>query len=150
MTIARRSYAFPEVPTLREAIDRLFDDSFVRPSLWMTPRIEGAFTPPIDAYATKDEFVVKVALPGIEPERVETTIEGDTLTIHGKFELKEDDEGVGYLFRELARGEFRRSIVLPVGLRVDSAEAVFEHGVLTLHIPKLEEVKPRRIEVKAR
>jgi HSP20 family protein len=116
----------------------------------MTPRIEGVFTPPIDAYATKDEFVVKVALPGIEPERVETTIEGDTLTIHGTFELKEEAEGVGYLFRELARGEFRRSIVLPVGLRVDAAEAVFEHGVLTLHIPKLEEVKPRRIEVKAR
>ena len=150
MTVARRSYAFPELPSLRETIDRLFDESFVRPAVWATPRYEGVLMPPIDAYATKDEFVVRVALPGIKPEEVETTIEGDTLTIHGEFELKEKTEDVGYLTRELARGEFRRSIVLPVGLRLDAAQAVFEHGILTLRIPKLEEIKPRRIEVKVR
>jgi len=150
MTVARRSYAFPELPTLREAIDRLFDDSIVRPGVWMTSRYEGAFVPPIDAYATKDEFIVRMALPGIKPEQVETTIEGDTLTIHGTFELKEEGDDVGYLARELARGEFRRTIVLPVGLRLEAAQAVFEHGILTFRIPKLEEVKPRRIEVKVR
>ena len=50
----------------------------------------------------------------------------------------------------MARGEFRRTIVLPVGLRLEAAQAVFEHGILTFRIPKLEEVKPRRIEVKVR
>jgi HSP20 family protein len=150
MTLTRRPYPVPELPTLRETIDRLFDESFVRPSLWVTPRYEGVFAPPIDVYATKDEFIVRMALPGIKPEEVETTIEGDTLTIHGTFEHKEGIEDVGYLTRELARGEFRRSIVLPVGLRLDAAQAVFEHGILTLRIPKLEEIKPRRIEVKAR
>jgi HSP20 family protein len=150
MTLTRRTYPVPELPSLRETIDRLFDESFVRPSLWVTPRYEGVFMPPIDAYATKDEFVVQMALPGIKPEEVETTIEGDTLAIHGTFEHKEGTEDVGYLTRELARGEFRRSIVLPVGLRLDAAQAVFEHGILTLRIPKLEEIKPRRIEVKVR
>lgn len=150
MTLMRPRYGLSELPSLRQAIDRLFDESFVRPAEWLTIRPEGIFAPPIDAYATKDEFVVKVALPGIKPEKVETTIEGDTLTIHGTYEVKEEKEEVGYLFRELARGEFRRSVVLPVGLRTEAAEATFEHGVLTLHIPKLEEVKPRRIEVKAR
>lgn len=150
MTVARRSYAFPELPTLREAMDRLFDDSIVRPGVWMKSRYEGVFSPPIDAYATKDEFIVRVALPGITPEQVETTIEGDTLTIHGTFDVKEEIEGVGYLARELERGEFRRTIVLPVGLRIEAAHAVFEHGILTLRIPKLEEIKPRRIEVEVR
>jgi HSP20 family protein len=150
MTLTRRNYAFPEMPTLRQAIDRLFEESFVRPSSWEVLRPEGVVAPPIDAYATKDEFIVKIALPGIKPADVETTIEGDTLTVHGSFEIKEETEEVGYLVRELARGEFRRTIVLPVGLRVDAADAVFEHGILTLRIPKLEEVKPRRVEVKAR
>lgn len=150
MTLIRRRVEQPEMPSLRQAIDRLFDTSFVRPAEWLTMGYEGVFTPPIDAYGTKEEFIVKVALPGIKPEHVETTIEGDTLTIHGTYEVKEEKEEVGYLYRELARGEFRRSLVLPVGLRVDAAEAVFEHGVLTLRIPKMEEVKPRRIEVKAR
>lgn len=150
MTIMRRRFGTPDFPTLRQAVDRLFDESLVRPSEWLTSGIEGTHVPAIDAYGTKEEFIVRVALPGIKPEQVETTIEGDTLTIHGTYELKEEKEDVGYLFRELARGEFRRSLVLPVGLRVDAAEAVFEHGILTLRIPKMEEVKPRRIEVKAR
>lgn len=150
MTLMRPRPTFPELPSLRQAIDRLFDESFVRPGEWLTVRPEGIYAPPVDAYATKDEFLVRVALPGIKPDAVETTIEGDTLTIHGSYEVKEEKEEVGYLYRELARGEFRRSIVLPVGLRTEAAEATFERGILTLRIPKLEEVKPRRIEVKAR
>lgn len=90
------------------------------------------------------------ALPGVKPEAVETTIEGDTLTIRGSYEEKVEGEEVGYLFHEMARGEFRRSLVLPAGLKTDAVEATFEHGVLTLVVPKVEEIKPRRITVKAR
>ena len=149
MTLMRPRYPIGELPSLRQAIDRLFDESFVRPREWLTLRSEGVFVPPIDAYATKDEFIVKVALPGIKPELVETTIEGDTLTIHGRYQVKEEKEEVGYVIRELARGEFRRSVVLPVGLRTEAAEATFEHGVLTLVIPKVEEAKPHKIAIKA-
>lgn len=147
MTITQRRYGMPELPTLRQAMDRLFDEAFIRPEEWF--KVGGMIAPPIDAYGTKEAFVVKAALPGVKPEFVETTIEGDTLTISGRYEAKEEKEGVGYLFRELSRGEFRRSLVLPVGLRTEAAEATFEHGVLTLTIPKVEEAKPHKIAIKA-
>ena len=150
MTLMRPRYGTPMMPTLREAIDRLFDESFVRPGEWLTLGVDGKFAPALDAYTTKESFVVKAALPGVKPEAVETTIDGDTLVIRGVYEEKGEKEEAGYLLRELSRGEFRRSIVLPRGLRTDKVEAVFEHGILTLTFPKVEEAKPRKITVTAR
>ena len=150
MTIMRPRYGMPMLPSLRETIDRLFDESFVRPAEWMTLGIDGKLFPPFDAYATKEAFIVKAGLPGVKPEAVETTIEGDTLTIRGRYEeIGEKDES-GYLLRELSRGEFRRSLVLPTGLKTDAVEAVFEHGILTLTFPKVEAAKPRKITVTAK
>ena len=150
MTIMRTRYGTPMLPTLRSAIDRLFDESFVRPSEWLTLGVEGRIAPAVDAYATKDTFVVKAALPGVKPEAVETTIEGDTLTITGTYEQHEEKEEAGYLLKELSRGEFRRALVLPGGLKLDAVEAIFRDGVLTLTIPKVEEAKPHRITIQAR
>jgi HSP20 family protein len=150
MTIMRRRYGFPELPTFRTAFERFFDEPFVRPAEWLTLGGDGIYMPPIDAFATKEAFVVKVALPGVLPEAVETTIEGDTLTIRGTYEPYIENEEIGYLFHELPRGEFRRSLVLPAGLKTEAVDATFEHGLLTLFIPKVEEIKPRHITVKAR
>ncbi|HLE58379.1 MAG TPA: Hsp20/alpha crystallin family protein [Candidatus Limnocylindria bacterium] len=150
MTLMRPRYSIPMMPTLREAIDRLFDESFVRPGEWLTLGMEGKIAPSLDAYATKDSFVVRAALPGVKPDAVETTIDGDTLTIRGTYEEKGEKEEAGYLLRELSRGEFRRNLVLPTGLKTDAVEAVFEHGILTLTFPKAESAKPRRITVTAR
>jgi len=150
MTIVRRRYGYPEMPTFRSALERFFDEPFVRPAEWLTLGMEGISMPPIDAYASKEAFVVKIALPGVDPEAVETTIEGDTLTIHGTYEPYLEKEDVSYLFHELPLGGFRRSLVLPAGLRTEAVDATFEHGVLTVFIPKAEEVKPRQITVKAR
>jgi HSP20 family protein len=150
MTIMRPRYGTPLLPSLRETIDRLFDESFVRPAEWMTLGIDGKAFPPFDVYATKETFVVKAALPGVKPEAVETTIEGDTLTIRGMYEEVGEKEEAGYLLRELSRGEFRRSVVLPTGLKTEDVKAVFEHGILTLTFPKVEAVKPRKITVTAK
>lgn len=150
MTIMRPRFGTPMLPSLRETIDRLFDESFVRPSEWMALGIDGKLYPPFDAFATKDAFVVKAALPGVKPEAVETTIEGDTLTIHGKYEEVAEKDEAGYLLRELSRGEFRRSLVLPSGLRAENVKAVFEHGILTLTFPKVEAAKARKITVTAK
>lgn len=150
MTLMRPRYGAPMMPTLREAIDRLFDESVIRPGEWLTLGADGRFALPLDAYTTKDSFVVKAALPGVQPEAVETTIEGETLTIRGTFEEKGEKEEAGYLLRELSRGEFRRSVILPRGLKTEKVEAVFEHGILTLTFPKVEETKPRKITVTAR
>lgn len=150
MTLMRPRYGLPMLPSLREAMDRLFDESFVRPGEWLTLGVDPRFAPALDAYATKDMFVVKVALPGVKPDAVETTIDGDTLMITGRYEAKEEKEEAGYLLRELSRGEFRRSLVLPHGLKTDKVDAVFEQGILTLSFPKVEEAKPRKITVTAR
>jgi HSP20 family protein len=145
MTLMRPRPLF-DAPSLRDAMDRLFDRSFVSPGEWLTlARFE---QPAIDVVSKPDVFVVKAALPGVKPEDIETTITGDTLTIHGKFREEEKREEEGYLYRELSRGEFRRTVGLPTDVKSEGAEATFKDGILTLTIPKVERVKPHEIKVK--
>lgn len=147
MTLTRPR-STPELPTLREAIDRLFDDSFVR--FAVSPSRNGFDKPAIDVYTTPDAYVVRAAMPGIKPEDIHSTITGDVLTLEGTYREEEKREDKGYLYRELSTGELRRSVTLPHGLRTDAAEATYADGVLTLTIPKAEEVKPREIKVHPR
>jgi HSP20 family protein len=141
-----------EMVSLRSAMDRLFEDSFVSPLSWRTLASGSngeSIAPPIDVHQTPDEIVVTASLPGIRPEDVDITMTGQTLTVRG--ELKAD-ETIGrdqYLYRERRYGSFSRSLQLPVRVEGDRAEATFEHGVLTLRIPKSEEVKPRQIRIHA-
>jgi HSP20 family protein len=128
-------------------MDRFFEDSF-GPPVW------GAFrdghTIPLDVYQTEDALVVKATLPGLKPEEVEITIEGDSLSIRGEVKAEEEKKMGEYLYHERHHGTFSRALVLPSGLRTDKAEATFENGVLTLTIPKAEEIKPKRISIKAK
>ena len=142
-----RPRMFSEAPSLRDAIDRLFDESFTVPREWFAT--ERFNRPAIDAYTTPEAFVVKAAMPGIKPEEIHTTITGDVLTVEGKFREESKHEEQGFLHRELSRGELRRSISLPAGLKTDAADAAYADGILTLTIPKAEAAKPREIKVKA-
>ena len=145
MTLMRRPSPFGDFVTLRQAVDRLFDDAFFRPVTGMRTDYEGA--PALDVQTTSDALVVEAALPGIAPEDVDITVENGTLTIRGEHRA-ERQEGEGqYLVREISRGTFVRSLTLPNGLEADKAEATFEHGVLRLRIPKAEQVKPRQIRI---
>jgi len=103
----------------------------------------------LDAYYTADALVIKGSLPGVKPEEVGITLNGDTLTIRGETNKEEDTEDNGYLYRERQYGSFYRSVSLPRGLKTDKTEADFEDGVLTVTVPKSEEAKPRQIKVKA-
>jgi len=85
-------------------------------------------------------------VPGVTPEDVEITIEGDTLTLRG--EMKGPIENVNYVIRERPCGKFQRSLRLNIPVQADKAEATFDKGILTLTIPKHEEVKPKQIKVK--
>ena len=139
---------FREMTSLRDAMDRLFEDSFVRaPRLWSAL---GAWELPLDMYQTANDVVVKGTLPGFKPEEVDISITGDTLTLKGEHkeenEVKEED----YFYKERRYGAFSRSVPLPVKVKSDKAEAAFENGVLTLTLPKAEEVKPKQIKVKAK
>jgi HSP20 family protein len=138
-----------EMVSLRSAMDRLFEDSFVSPLTWRT--INGAadtVTPPIDVHETPDELVVTAALPGMNAEDVEITMTGQTLTVRGEFKADEEISREQYLYRERRFGSFSRTLQLPVRVQGDQAQASFSEGVLTLSIPKAEEVKPRQIRIK--
>jgi HSP20 family protein len=147
MTISRWE-PFKDLMTLREAMDRLFEDSFVRPGpRWVTAG-ESRCQLPIDAYVTDEELVITASVPGVDPKDVEITIEGDTLTIRG--ELKAPLENVEYILRERDFGKFARTLQLNIPVQADKAEASFDKGVLTLILPKQEEIKPKTIQVKAK
>jgi HSP20 family protein len=146
MTIVRRPSPFGELMSLRSAMDRLFEDSFVRRQ--SGPLFDAAAAAlPLDVTRTRDALVVEAALPGIKPEDVEITVEDGTLSIHGEYREERRDGEAESLVSEIRRGSLSRSVSLPTGLEPDKATATFEHGVLTLRIPKAESVKPRQIRI---
>lgn len=146
MTIVRRPSPRGEFMTLRQAMDRLFDDDVFRPFTWTAGPLDGPALP-LDVVATPESLVVEASLPGIKPEDVDVTVENDTLTITGRTaDERQADEG-SYLVQEIRHGSFSRSVTLPKGLEPDKAVATFEHGILSLRIPKAEQMKPRQIRI---
>jgi HSP20 family protein len=143
MAIIRRAGAFGDLLSLRQAMDQLFEESFVKPGTWQFG--EGQLVP-VDVYATADEIVVEAILPGVRPEEVDITMEGNVLTIVGDTSSAVPARE-GILLQEIRRGRFVRTLNLPEGLEPDKAVATFEDGVLTLRIPKAEQVKPRQIKI---
>jgi Molecular chaperone (small heat shock protein) len=136
-----------EMMSLREAMDRLFDDAFTRPlgiagNNWSVPAV--------DMYQTDDEVVVKAALPGIKPDEVQINVTGEMLTIKGETSQKEEVKEKAYHLREQRWGAFERSVALPVAVVADKAKAEFENGILTITLPKAEEVKPKTITIKSK
>jgi HSP20 family protein len=134
--------------TLREAMDRLFDDAFTRP---LSVRDGWSMaTPAIDMYQTDNEVVVKASIPGIKAEEVQINVTGDILTLKGEVKQEEDRNDRAWHIREQRFGSFERSVVLPTDVKSDKAEAVFENGILTVTLPKADEVKPKTINIKAK
>lgn len=135
-----------EMMTLREAMDRLFDDAFTRPL-----SLRDGWTPPaIDMYQTDDEVVVRAALPGIQPADVQINITGDVLYIKGEAKHDEEKREKAWHIREQRMGAFERAVALPTDVVADRAKAEFENGVLTITLPKAEEVKPKTVSIKAK
>jgi HSP20 family protein len=138
---------YGELVTLRDAMGRLFEDSFVSPLTWR--QLDGEMlNPAMDVHQTGDEIIVTASLPGLKAEDVDITITGQTLAIRGEFKADEKVQRDQYLYRERRYGTFHRQVELPVRVQGDATTATFEDGVLTLKIPKAEEVKPRQIKVK--
>jgi len=137
-----------EMLTLREAMDRLFDDAFTRPL-----SVRDGWTmasPAIDMYQTDNEVVVKASIPGLKAEDVQINVSGDVLTLKGEVKQEEERQDKAWHIREHRFGSFERSIALPTDVKSDKAEAMFENGILTITLPKADEVKPRTINIKAK
>lgn len=101
-------------------------------------------TPSFEVSETDDEFCVKAELPGIDEKDIEVSVEGNELTVRGERKREHEEKKRDYYVSEMSYGEFRRSILLPEGVDRDKAKAEFKKGVLTLTVPKTEEVKAQR------
>jgi HSP20 family protein len=136
---------FREAVSLRDAMNSLLQESFVRPG--GVSGGQGGFALPLDVAETENDFVVKASLPGVKPEDVQITVHGDTLTIRAETKAEEDRKGEHWHLRERRFGSFQRSLSLATPVNSDQARAHYEHGVLTLTLPKAEAAKPRQIKI---
>jgi HSP20 family protein len=144
--LVRRTRPFGDLLPLRDAMDRLFDDSFVRSFDRLVPfGASGAL--PIDVRSDAEAVTVEAALPGYGPDDVEITVEDGTLTISAEATSETETTEGEYLVRELSRGKTSRVVTLPSGLEADKATASFDNGVLRLRFPRAEETKPRQIRI---
>ena len=145
MTLIRRPSPLTEVVTLREAMERLFDDRYFRP-IWPWDG-EREATPALDLFTTQEAVIARIALPGVKPDDVDVSIVDDVVTIRGSFEKHEELAEAGFVHQELSRGSFARSFVVPAPIQAETAIASFKDGLLTLTLPKSDEVKPRHVKV---
>jgi HSP20 family protein len=136
-----------ELSSMRDVMDRLFDDGFPRigSALWDT-----ASVPTMDLYQTEDSVVVKMGLPGVKPEDIQISVANGVLTIRGEVKEEKDEKEKTYHLHERRYGSFSRSISLPSNVSTDKSDAEFENGILTLTLPKAEEAKAKTITVKAK
>jgi len=127
-------------------MDRLFDESYRSMEGWQPDG--GAYPLALDISEDENEYTVKASIPGIDPDDLDISVTDNALTISGEIKSEEEKEGEQYHLRERRYGRFSRSVNLPAMVDSDKADANFENGVLTLHLPKSEETKPKRISVK--
>ena len=135
---------FQDVLSLREAMNQLMEESFVRPT---AAQGGNNFVPALDLSETGEGYLVEAALPGVKPEDVEITVENNVLTIKGETRQETDSKQRNFHRIERRFGSFQRTIGLPTAVKADAIQASLTNGVLRLEIPKAEEVKPRKISV---
>jgi HSP20 family protein len=136
--------------TLREAMDRLFDEAFTRPSFSIRDGGSTWSSPAIDMYQTDNDVVVKAALPGFTADQVKINVTDNILTVKGELKHEEEEKNKSWHIREHRWGTFERSVMLPTGVNANRAQADFENGILTITLPKSEEAKPKTITIKPR
>ena len=154
MTNIVRYRPFNDFRSMHRTMNRLWDGASLE-----LPRYQGAIEgpAPVDIMQTDDDVIVKATLPGVAADDIHVSVTGKVLTIKGEVtELKEteaeesDEQPIEYFVRERRYSGFSRRLALPTLVDADKATAEVENGVLTLTLPKADEVKPRRIEIKSK
>ncbi len=141
MSLIKWTPFFPEFEDMNKALSD------------MLPAVQGnqfGFTPAIDMYEEKNNIIVETQLAGLDPEKVDISIENNVLCLRGESEKKSEVEDKNYYRKEIRRGSFYRSIPLPTKVDGDKAQAINEGGVLKISIPKITEVKPKTIKIQTK
>ena len=137
-----------------EEVERRFEDIFGRsflPTAWgRLPMEQRGWTPAIEVFEKEDRFLVKAELPGMKEEDIDVSAVGDTLTIKGERKAESEVKEEDYYCCERSYGSFFRSIALPSHVDAQKIEASYEDGVLEVSLPKIPEVKPKKIAVSAK
>src|SRR5947199_4951281 len=135
---------FDDLASLRESMDKLFEDFFTR-----RPRGEAAtaWQPAVEMFETDSDIVVRAELPGIDPKHVEITVTDDTLTLKGEAKTEHEDRSRNYVRRELRYGSFIRTLALPDGVKGDQAKASYKNGILEIRLPKSERATAKSVKV---
>jgi len=147
MSNLTRYEPFGDLLSMRREMDRLVDSLFTRP---ISNGDSGWAAPLVDMYQTEDDVVVKATLPGVSADDLDIQIGDGALTLRAEMHEEHSDEGKQYHVREHRTRAFARSLALPTKVVADKANAELKDGMLTLTMPKAEEVKPKVIQVKAK
>ena len=133
---------FREMTSVQTQFNRLMDQMWGgRQESWL---------PAVDVFDNKDSVVVKAELAGMDPDDIQIEVEDNVLTVKGERKFEETVDEERYYRVERRSGSFQRSLALPQGVRPDDISASYEDGILIVTVPKVEEEKPKRIEVKAK
>jgi HSP20 family protein len=136
---------FRNLSTLQEQVNRLFEDSFTRGNSGQADL--ASWAPAVDIYETENDLVVKADLPDVQDKDIDIRVENNTLTIRGERKFSNEVHQDNYLRVERAYGTFTRSFSLPNTVNTEAIKAEYKNGVLTVHMPKREETKPKQIRI---
>lgn len=136
---------FDELESLQEDMNRLFADR-----AYDGPRRSAAEVyPPMNVWSSSEGLLIDVELPGVDPKDVDISVKGDELTLRGKVNAGEPQEGETFYRRERPSGEFARTLQLPFRANSDAVKASYKNGLLRLSVPRSEDEKPRKIAIEA-
>ena len=136
-----------DLMSLHNAMDRLFSETFGVQGGTRSVGAVGEGYLPLDVYQTEREWVIRAAVPGIDPQAVEVTVDSGTITIKGEIKAPEGTHPENYWLRENFFGKFSRQVTLPEDAQGEQAKAQFSNGMLVLTVPKVQPVKPKAVKI---
>ena len=131
--------------SLQDQLNRLFEDNFIRDRSGHADL--ATWAPPVDIYETQNELVLKIDLPDVQDKDIDVRVENNMLTIRGERKFEKDVDEDNYLRVERAYGSFMRSFSLPNSVTSENIRAEYRNGVLSLHMAKREESKPKQVKI---
>lgn len=144
-------HPFSEIEGLRKEMERLIDEFFPTKGSYISPvwkkGSEEIAVPTVDVVDREDEVLVSLEMPGVDKDNIDVSIEDDTLTVKGTITRQAEQKEENYIKRERTYSSFERTLRIPVKINPEKIKAVLKNGVLEIHLPKAEEVKPKKIKI---